>query len=69
MEKTQSNSLGELLNAKQVAAKLRVRPWTVYEMVKRGELPTIRIGTRIVRFRTESIEKWMTEREAASLAR
>jgi excisionase family DNA binding protein len=59
---------GELLNAKKVAALLGIRPWTVYQLVKRGALPAIRIGTRIVRFRRESIEKWMVDREAESLA-
>lgn len=68
MEQIQSKPHGELLNAKQVAAKLRLRPYTVYEMVKRGELPAIRIGTRIIRFRPESIERWIIENEAASLA-
>lgn len=68
-EQIQSGSNGVLLNAKKVADILGIRPWTVYEMVKRGELPAIKIGNRIVRFRRESIENWITEREAASLAK
>ncbi len=68
-EENQSHAQGELLNAKKVAALLGIRPWTVYQLVKRGELPAVRIGSRIVRFRRESIENWMTAREAESLAR
>jgi len=68
-EKNQSQSQGGLLNAKKVAELLGIRPWMVYQLVKRGELPTVRIGSRIVRFRLESIEDWITEREAASLSR
>ena len=68
-EKNEPSSLGELLNAKKVADLLGIRPWTVYQLVKRGQLPAIKIGGRIMRFRLKSIENWMTAREAESLAR
>lgn len=68
-EENQSHVQGELLNTKKVADLLGVRPWTIYSLVKRGDLPAIKIGGRIIRFRRESIENWMTAREAESLAR
>jgi excisionase family DNA binding protein len=58
--------LNDLLSAKQVAAKFRVRPWTIYEMVKRGELPAVRVGKRILRFRPETIATWIADRETGS---
>ena len=59
--------LNELLSAKQVAAKLRVQPWTIYELVKRGELPAVRIGKRILRFRPKAMADWVIKNESTSL--
>ena len=68
MENFQLKSHGELLNAKKVADILGIRPWTVYQLVKRGELPAVKIGSRIYRFRRESIENWVSARESESLS-
>ena len=36
------------LTIKETAASLGISDWMVYEMVKRGEIKTIRIGKRIL---------------------
>jgi excisionase family DNA binding protein len=53
-----------LLHAKQVASILKVRLCTVYELARNGTLPSIRVGSRIVRFRRCSIEEWLAARES-----
>jgi len=53
-EKTQSR----LLNAQDVAAALNMGLSTVYQLVERGELPSIRIG-RSVRIRLQDLEKFI----------
>jgi excisionase family DNA binding protein len=35
----------------------------VYALARRGELPTVRIGQRYVRFRLDAIETWIAEHE------
>lgn len=47
--------------AKDVAAMLKVRVETVYQMAQAGELPTLRrIGPRL-RFDLDEVERWMRE--------
>lgn len=45
------------LTAAEVAQRLRVPKWSVYEMAKSGELPVLKIGRR-VRFRETDLEEW-----------
>ena len=59
--------LSRLLNARDVAAALKMGLSTVYQLVERGELPSIRIG-RSVRIRPEDLEKFIeskAQRQAA----
>jgi excisionase family DNA binding protein len=53
----------QLLTADDVAAILRVPRSLVYALARRAELPSVRVGDRYVRFRPETIESWMKERE------
>ena len=53
-----------LLHAKQVATILKLQLCTVYELARNGTLPSIRVGSRILRFRLSSIEQWLTTRES-----
>lgn len=47
--------------AKDVAALLKVRVETVYQMAQAGEIPSLRrIGPRL-RFDLDEIERWMRE--------
>jgi len=59
------NSSGEpLLHAKQVACILKIQLCTVYDLARKGTLPSVRVGSRIVRFRKSSIEKWLADHES-----
>ncbi len=51
-----------LLTAKQVAEILNVRPKRVYEL----SIPSVRISDRQVRWRLETLERWIKEREAVA---
>jgi excisionase family DNA binding protein len=48
---------GCLLDAKQVAELLGIKPRTVYSLVDQGLLPYIRIGRRLVRFSQGDLEE------------
>lgn len=52
-----------LLTAEDVAAILGVRDTFVYALARRGEIPTVRIGQRYVRFRAGAIEQWIAASE------
>jgi excisionase family DNA binding protein len=49
------------LDAHDVAERLRLPMWSVYQLVRRGELPHMRIGRRL-RFRLADIEAWERRR-------
>lgn len=53
-----------LLDATDVSALLGVSPAFVYALVRRGELPAVRVGDRYVRFRAQALETWIAERES-----
>jgi excisionase family DNA binding protein len=55
----------QLLTANDVAAILRVPRSFVYALARRGELPTVRLGDRYVRFRTPALERWIASRETS----
>ncbi len=54
----EEKTLPRLLNAQEVAAALNMGLSTVYLLVERGELSSIRIG-RSVRIRPEDLEKFI----------
>jgi len=54
----EEKTLPRLLNAQDVAAALNMGLSTVYLLVERGELPSIRIG-RSVRIRLQDLEKFI----------
>ena len=63
----EEKTLSRLLNAQDVATALNMGLSTVYLLVERGELPSIRIG-RFVRIRLEDLEKFIeskAQRQAA----
>ncbi|TFH33607.1 MAG: DNA-binding protein, partial [Anaerolineales bacterium] len=63
----EEKTLSRLLNAQDVAAALNMGLSTVYQLVERGELPSIQIG-RSVRIRPEDLEKFIeskAQRQAA----
>jgi excisionase family DNA binding protein len=50
----------EVLTVKEVSEILRVHPETVRRLVKKGKIPSFRIGTEW-RFRSDQIARWMAE--------
>jgi excisionase family DNA binding protein len=50
----------QILVAEEVAEMLRVDRQRVYELVRRGAIPVIRLGERQYRFDAEAIRQWMT---------
>jgi excisionase family DNA binding protein len=53
-----------LLNSAEAAILLNVSKRLVEELARRGELPHVRIG-RFIRFRRETLNRWIEEREQA----
>jgi excisionase family DNA binding protein len=47
-----------LLTAEEVAEQLRVSTMTVYRLIRRGELPAVRVG-RNYRVRTADLEAYL----------
>ncbi|MDR2258934.1 MAG: helix-turn-helix transcriptional regulator [Treponema sp.] len=54
-----------LLTAEDVARQLRIKKYTVYELIKRGELPSSRVGKR-VRVSQEDIDRYLRARKTGS---
>lgn len=54
------------ITAKEAAEYLGVSYWLLLEKVKRGNLPCIRVGKRVL-FRLESLDQWMDEQEKNSI--
>ena len=53
---------GPLLRPEQVAALLSVKTSWVYDAVRTGNLPCVRVG-RHIRFTRSMLEKWLQSRE------
>lgn len=51
----------ELLTVKQAAEMLNVSVGTVRNLLRRGELPSLRVGNQI-RFIRENLERWINDR-------
>jgi putative molybdopterin biosynthesis protein len=49
---------GRLLRIEDVQELLGISRWKAYEMVRRGELPVLRIG-RLVRVPRSALEAWI----------
>lgn len=48
----------DLLTAAQVGKKLSIKTRTIYEWVRCGLIPHVKLG-RLVRFRQDEVEKWL----------
>ena len=55
-----------LLTIPQVAERLSVPPAYAYELARRGELPTVRVGKKYVRVPLASLEKWLAVQQLDS---
>jgi excisionase family DNA binding protein len=50
-----------LLKIPDVAKRLDVPTAFAYELARRGEIPTVRVGKKYVRVPSAALEKWMAE--------
>lgn len=55
-----------MLEAQEVAEYLRVSYWTLLEKAKKGHVPCVRIGRRVL-FSQEGLDQWIEEQEAQSI--
>ena len=51
--------LPEILTTEELAKALRVSKHTIYEEVRVGRLPVIRMSDRVWRFSKGAVERWM----------
>ncbi|WP_160045649.1 helix-turn-helix domain-containing protein [Paenibacillus sp. USDA918EY] len=56
----------QTLNVQEAADFLGVSAWLIYDMVRRKEIPAIRVRNRIF-FREETLLDWMAQSEQESL--
>ena len=61
---TPISDLPELLRVEEAAAVLDVSKWLVYELIRRGDLPSVKLG-RIVRIPRTALQARMEQREVA----
>ncbi len=54
-----------LLTVAEAAELLRVHPNHVYELIRRGELPHVRLG-RVIRLPRHRLEQWIEDQCGAS---
>jgi excisionase family DNA binding protein len=54
-----------LLTAVEVADLLAVPKTRIWSMSRRGEIPTVRLGPREVRYRPEDIDVWIACRTSS----
>ncbi len=53
-----------MLTVKETAALLKVKPQWVYDTLRQGGLPFIRLG-RQIRIDEDSLEKWLAKHRSA----
>ena len=53
---------GRLLTARAVADQLGVSVETVLRWARRGELPSIHLSNRAIRFRQDEVDAWVEDR-------
>ncbi|MWC26659.1 helix-turn-helix domain-containing protein [Paenibacillus sp. MMS18-CY102] len=56
----------QTLNVQETADLIGVSSWLIYDMVRRKEIPAIRVRNRIF-FRVETLNKWMAEKEVEAV--
>jgi len=56
----------EILTIKEVCDLLQIHPTTVYKLIRKGKIPSFRIGSDW-RFRRDRIVRWMAEESISAL--
>ncbi len=52
-----------LMTVEEVAAYLQLKPETIRNLTRRGELPGFKVGSRRLRFRKAEIDAWLESRK------
>ncbi|NLG32109.1 MAG: helix-turn-helix domain-containing protein [Syntrophomonadaceae bacterium] len=55
-----------MMEAQEAATWLHISYYTLLQKAKKGEIPCVRIGSRVL-FSQEGLETWIEEQEAASI--
>jgi excisionase family DNA binding protein len=58
----------EMLTYHAVSELLGIKLGTLYSMVARKEIPHVRLGPRLIRFRRSELDAWIRERSVAASA-
>jgi excisionase family DNA binding protein len=56
--------MGTLLTLKEVAIRLRVKDHTVYYLIRRGDLPVVKLGGKLkswIKIDEDDLEKYITD--------
>jgi excisionase family DNA binding protein len=56
----------EILTIKEVCDLLQIHPTTIYKLIRKGKIPSFRIGSDW-RFRRDRIMRWMAEESISVL--
>lgn len=59
-------TIDRLLTAREVADLLGFSPETILRWTRLGDLPAIKLPGGAIRYRTDDLEAWMTERATPS---
>lgn len=62
-EPVASEENGSLLTVPETAKRLRLRTQRVYELIRQGELPHVRIGPNQIRVSLPALTRWLAQRE------
>jgi len=62
------NAIEPLLTAKEVAELLGRHEQTVYTMARNGELASVKMGSRSLRFRPSAIQAYLQSKEQEAAA-
>ena len=52
---------GDILTVRETAKLLKISEATIYRMVEKKEIPYIRVGEKIIRFRRSDIDRWLSD--------
>ncbi len=58
-----------LLKVSEVSSLLGLHLLTVYQMIRRGDIESVRVGSRGVRISEKTLEEWLKERSKRNVAK
>ena len=62
MSQRETVTLSPIMTPNEVAEYLHIHYTTLYRLIRRGKIPSFKIGSDY-RFRRDEIEKWIAEKE------